>query len=265
MQILTAHLTAHNIDALREFYVNTLGLIDASEEFMGMSNFAELGLKIGETYITFLHPYNSGSEFRYHFAFNIPENQIVQAKEWLETRVELLSLNGESIFHFSKWDAHAIYFFDPAGNIVEFIARHTLPNASSEPFGSHSILNLSEIGISVEDVKESSVQRITNALNLPFYDGENSDSFTAIGDETGLLIIVKRSRVWFPETGTPALENPNVVTLPFVPTIHKETGSDQLQRLADVPDAETQDQLYSSWGRHRTRLLIYWKFVSGRQ
>lgn len=36
------------------------------------------------------------------------------------------------------------------------------------------------------------------------YDGAGSDTFTALGDEHGLFIIVKRGRIWFPDTGIPA-------------------------------------------------------------
>jgi hypothetical protein len=48
------------------------------------------------------------------------------------------------------------------------------------------------------------VQLLEAELSAPIYDGAGSDTFTAVGDEHGLFIVVKRGRIWFPDTGTPA-------------------------------------------------------------
>jgi hypothetical protein len=45
------------------------------------------------------------------------------------------------------------------------------------------------------------------------YDGAGSDTFTAVGDEDGLFIVVKRGRIWYPETGVAADVYPVAVTL----------------------------------------------------
>ena len=50
---------------------------------------------------------------------------------------------------FSAWNADALYFLDPAGNVVELIARHSLPNASDAPFGPDAFLEVSEVGMPV--------------------------------------------------------------------------------------------------------------------
>jgi hypothetical protein len=84
-----------------------------------------------------LHP--GGPEFdgAYHFAFNIPENQIRSAKEWLMPRTVLLKdEQGNDYFQHSGWNSEAVYFKDPAGNILEFIARHDLSNAVDGDFDS---------------------------------------------------------------------------------------------------------------------------------
>ncbi|MEH7391388.1 hypothetical protein V7164_14130, partial [Bacillus sp. JJ1474] len=47
--------------------------------------------------------------------------------------------------------ALALYFYDPSGNIVEFISRYEIAEDSIEPFSVKSILNISEIGLIVED------------------------------------------------------------------------------------------------------------------
>lgn len=87
----------------------------------------------------------------YHFAFNIPANQFQEAKEWLKGKTTLLLEDGEDEADFSFWPAHACYFEDPAGNIVELIARYNENPNSESQFTVNSILNISEIGLIVKD------------------------------------------------------------------------------------------------------------------
>jgi len=136
----------------------------------------------------------------YHFAFNIPENQFAEARAWLTQRVPLvLGPDGEDLFTFESWNSHAIYFYDAAGNIVEFIARHDLPNSSNQPFGPASLLSVSEIGWVVADVR-AAVDTLQNDLGLSVYANSLSDEFAAVGDPNGLFIVVKQERPWFPDT-----------------------------------------------------------------
>jgi hypothetical protein len=69
-------------------------------------------------------------------------------------------------------------------------------------FDERSILSISEIGLASDDVI-ATVAQLQGAA-MPIYDGAGSDTFAAVGDEHGLLIVVSRGRIWFPETGTPA-------------------------------------------------------------
>ena len=64
----------------------------------------------------------------YHFAFNIPSNKFEEAFQWIQSKVELLWLNDYKsyIADFTNWHAKSFYFIDPAGNILEFIARFDL-------------------------------------------------------------------------------------------------------------------------------------------
>ena len=132
----------------------------------------------------------------YHFAFNIPENQLDDARTWLSARVPLLERDGEQVFHFESWDAHAVYFRDPVGNIVEFIARHTLGNASSEPFSAQSLESISEIGVPVENVRLFA-EHIKQEFGEGLYDGDEV-KFAAVGDAHGMFVVVPIGRPWFP-------------------------------------------------------------------
>lgn len=142
----------------------------------------------------------SGSAPYYHFAFNIPENKILAARDWQLERSELF-LTPENlrdpnfpndVRHFRNWDAHSVFFWDPAGNVVEYIARHTLANASSGAFTSEDILYASEIAFASDDVPAAGAY-LEAELALPRYQSA-SEAFHATGDEHGLLLVFRRGR-----------------------------------------------------------------------
>lgn len=168
-------------------------------------------LQAGSTRLVFEH--QAAWQGKYHFAFEVPENQIDAAHNWISPKVKMAVLNGESLFTSSDhWNAHMLYFYDPAGNILEFIARHNQPNAATEPFSERSILAISEIGLATPDVQQT-VRWLCDTLGVSVYDGQGSDTFSAIGDELGLLIVVKQGRNWYPETGILAGLHPVTVTI----------------------------------------------------
>ncbi len=116
------------------------------------------------------------------------------------------------MFHSSDWDADNLYFYDPAGNILELIARHTLDNKSNKAFNAQSLLNISEIGIATNDVAKQ-VEAIQAQINVNPYRWSGELGFAPVGDEHGLFIVVKHGRIWFPDTGVPAEYLPVNVTV----------------------------------------------------
>jgi catechol-2,3-dioxygenase len=90
-----------------------------------------------------------------------------------------------------------MYFYDPDKNIVEFIARKGLKVNGKLPFGPKEFVSISEIGLSLPDIK-TGYNTLNQMKKLPVYDGD-FDKFCAAGDEHGLFIIVNRnSKTWFP-------------------------------------------------------------------
>lgn len=179
---------------MADFYGQTLQL---PAEFDGADR---LVIVAGETRLTFgpaspgiVRPY-------YHFAFNIPENQIGSAREWQLQRTPLWTMRPAlhdpawppDVAWFQSWNAHSIYFVDPAGNILEYIARHSLPNSSAMEFDSRSVLCISEIGLVVDDVP-AEAQRVCDFAQVTAYrDGD--ETFLPLGDEHGLLLMMKHRR-----------------------------------------------------------------------
>jgi catechol-2,3-dioxygenase len=145
--------------------------------------------------LTFIYDKQSKENY-YHFAFNIPENQINESIEWLKKKINLIEYEGSPLINFKNWNAHSVYFYDAGGNIVEFIARHNLKNGAGEPFSPNSIINISEVGMPVESVKDF-CSKLDEKPGLKLWWG-NLETFAAIGDEEGLLIVVTSQRNWFP-------------------------------------------------------------------
>lgn len=203
MHIAELELTAAAPHALAPFYAEVLGLP------ISLAGGA-LAVRVGASLLRFV----PGQAGVYHFAMNVPRQRIADAVVWLAPRASLLADSaGQTVFHTDSWDSDAVYFRDPVGNILELIARHSLPDeppdAADAPFGPQCLRCISEIGIACDDVP-ASIAAYCALLGAQPY-SESSASFAPIGDERGLLILVKTGRVWFPETGIPAARLPLTV------------------------------------------------------
>lgn len=184
-----------------EFYARLLGAPPAT------ATAERASFQVGASLLTFVQTAKPlpGS---YHFAFNIPENQFEAAKTWACGFLDLLTDEaGADSFYSHNWDAHYLYFYDPAGNVVELIARHTLPNASDKAFSGQSLLGVSEIGLAADDVARQ-VAELQNRTGAAPYRWSGNPVFAPVGDEHGLFIVVQRGRIWFPDTGLPAVHLP---------------------------------------------------------
>ena len=154
----------------------------------------------------------------YHVAFNIPENKIERAVEWAASKdLPLIHVPGlgEPVVHFEGIDAHSIYFWDPAGNLLEFIARHEMQNASDGPFRpDKDILEISEIGLPADDVPALTAE-LTDKLGIGPYPPtrDPSDVFAYMGGPEGVLIPVKTGRIWLMTEEMPATVHPTEIVV----------------------------------------------------
>lgn len=181
-------LETNQIAELKHFYKYVLDLQVPEESWNSFI------IKVGFTQLMFTETKHNNEPF-YHFAINIPSNKFEKAKAWIKERgVELNIEDGKDEVFFQSWNANSIYFEDPAGNIVELIARHNLPNAMEGEFTSDDMLNVSEIGIAREQVLP--LVRVLNEKGIPSWREEDED-FTPVGNEEGLIIVVKRARRWY--------------------------------------------------------------------
>ncbi|MGG0741521.1 VOC family protein [Niallia taxi] len=157
MEIKSLRISSNKLLETKIFYTKTLGFTLVNEDEYSFQ------IRVGSSKLTFTNQDSNNDPF-YHFAFNIPSNKYSEAKQWTKDRVNLLIENGEDEVDFSHLPARAFYFYDPSGNIVEFIARYGINQESEHPFTPDGILNISEIGLIVEDAVNIGNKMIQNKI-----------------------------------------------------------------------------------------------------
>lgn len=196
MKIKEIELLSDNLIETEKFYTEVLGfnIVQKGKE--------RIAFNAGETILTFIKCENQKP--KYHFAFNIPNNKLEEAIHWISSKIKLIPVTENSIIaDFDTWFAKAIYFFDNNGNILEFITRYHLDNASGEPFTTSSILYISEIGIVTDTPQKTALNFIENDHLSYFPKGIKNEKFAILGTDEGLFIIVATDRHWYP-TDIPA-------------------------------------------------------------
>lgn len=170
---------------LHDFYGGQLGLpLDGDS------------IRIGETKLR-VEP-SEGEPF-YHFALLVPGDRFDAALAWAREHVELLG----DVFDFENWDALAVYFHDPAGNIVELIAHAELCRSGrTGPFDPGEMCAISEVGLVVDD--RGLALRGLAARGIELWSGSDGPGgLSFVGRKGETLILVAPGRGWLP-IGTPA-------------------------------------------------------------
>lgn len=140
MNILEVKILTDNLVETERFYAELLGFYTTKKDTNSISFLA------GQSMLTF----TKSNELNptYHFAFNIPNNKINEAVNWVSTKCNLIKSSDYGIIaNFENWNAKAFYFYDNNKNILEFIARFDLDNYSDNRFEISSIQSISEIGL----------------------------------------------------------------------------------------------------------------------
>ncbi len=175
---------------MRRFYSEILGLslIEDKNEYFKLA--------VGSSHLIF----TSGVEGEpfYHFAFNIPSNKFREAKAWVKSKVELNHEDGKDEAHFTHLPAKSLYFYDPAGNIVEFISRQSVIKYDVAPFSQHSIINLSEISLTVDDPIKTGQELIELGIRERDNDELSERALNFMGDRSkeSFLLLTKPGRRW---------------------------------------------------------------------
>ncbi len=192
MQIKELQLFTDKLDEQKKFYAEILNLDLIYETDDSIT------IEAGDTTLIFVRNETAGI---YHFAFNIPSFKINEAIDWLKERVKIQQFKDDDIIDFVNWNAYSTYFYDAAGNVLEFIARKNLEIDYEVEFNSGQILNISEFGIPTDKVRRI-YDHLHDKFGLKLFWGD-FEKFCTVGDEHGLFIIVKEiDKKWFPTSET---------------------------------------------------------------
>ncbi|MCL6663345.1 VOC family protein [Paenibacillus amylolyticus] len=216
MIIREVGLLTHQIDAIKEFYGTLLELELVEDNATCVSFLA------GNSVLSFKKAAEQEKPY-YHVAFTIPTNKLADAKRWAQDRnIPLLSKDGQDEYYFPYWDATAFYFYDPSGNLMEFIAHHSLDNAVDEAFEAKHLLCISEIGLPVDDVPET-MNTLNKHYQLEPFAGDGKQ-FSPTGDAEGMFIVIDKQMPWFPDGRMPGV---------FATEVKVETGQPGNLRIQD--------------------------------
>jgi catechol-2,3-dioxygenase len=195
-------VAAARLDEVAGFYAQTLGF--AAERRDG-----RVVIPVGADVLELVATADGTGPF-HHFALLVPGDRFDAARAWLGERVELLAReDGETVFAFDFWDARAVYFHDPAGNIVELIAHAgTAERGAAGDFSAAELAGLSEVGIVVDD-PAAAVAMLERDLGLELWSGDAAQ-LAFVGAKAHTLILAPPARGWLP-TGRPA--EPYAVTV----------------------------------------------------
>lgn len=199
MKILSLSLSTTILSEMKHFYLEQLGFSLKQQSNESFTIFA------GRTELTFTQDDSLKNPY-YHFAMDIPHNQMEEAQAWLlqkgchllDTSVDEKDFTKRKVIFFEGINAHSIYFIDPQGNILEFIARKSLDNASNKSFDALSITNISEIGFGLNQDVSLTIDRLFAQFGVTSFGTGDGEIFQILGDEHGMFILSDTNRAWFP-------------------------------------------------------------------
>ncbi len=192
MHIESITIYSAALEAIRNFYRDTLEfpILKESETYFT--------LQIGSTTFTFRQASLGDTPF-YHFAFDVPSNQLEEAKNWIKDRVSLSKSSEEDEVYFPSIDAKSIYFEDPSGNIVEWICRLSDSPSSSVSFHPSLLQKVSEMSLVVHDKLAAAEQLETVVVVSRDHQPVPAEGLTFMGEreDAVYLLLVPENRVWY--------------------------------------------------------------------
>ncbi|MEJ8302297.1 VOC family protein [Saccharibacillus sacchari] len=225
MHITQIQLWISNFQQTVRFYRDTLDFKLLSADTRTAS------FRIGGSLFTLHHDPQQQFHY-YHFAFNIPPNLFREAKAWVAERTKLLTEEGIDEADFGGiTQANSFYIEDPAGNIVEFIARReTTPESPVLIFTREQVLGISEIGLATDETGEYA-QRIQD-LGIPVRGNEEVSltqylNFMGEYEDGSFIILSPLGRRWY-------FSSKLAISAPLV--VHTDRGV--VSNLSDYPALE---------------------------
>ncbi|MCE0458709.1 hypothetical protein [Curtobacterium flaccumfaciens] len=144
-----------------------------------------------------------------HLAITIPTGTFDAAKAWIAGLTTVLGTDDQDEFEGPpNWNSRSVYFEGPDQQLLELIERRDLEpgarrvgvgdgtSAGTDSDAGVPLVSVSEVGVPVPDVL-GAVESLRRA-GLEPYANPPGESFAAVGDVDGLVILVSPDRRWFP-------------------------------------------------------------------
>ena len=188
--ILRARLLATRLDEMAAFYADVMGWPVERDG-------ASLRVRAGGTELRF-DPTTKDDAPYYHVAWAIPSNKFEAGKAWLAERTPLLEHpDGRDEFHFTNANRRAVYFADPAANVLELIARDDLGDTAPGSFRLADVLYVNHVGLVGVDM-DAAIEELTAVLGIePTW--PPLPTFATLGDAYRHVVLVPEKRLWLPE------------------------------------------------------------------
>jgi len=182
----TVTLYTNQLKQLKGFYGNVLEIPieQSTDEYFQIS--------IGTSTLIFRL---SELKTSYHFAINIPGNQFTLAKHWAKERVLLNREASVDEIYYARFEADAFYFEDPAGNVIELIARRNVDKWSD--FSIESFLNLSEVSITTPFVEEVGEKLQEIGIPISGHVQIDPNELNFLGKKDTFILLVPPKRRWY--------------------------------------------------------------------
>jgi len=218
-------IRARRLDQNRFFWETLLGFTVVDSPSLG-----QYTLQVGNTLLTFrpsnLPPDLEATFFpQYHFTISIPTNQIEACLDWILSRKAINPdtneevtiplwkdyLNGAEIVRRNLYNSQSVFIKDPAGNVVELLARHDKPEIQDGAFNKDMFIGISEVGIVTRDIRKTAAL-LKDTFGADEVQG-SSNSFKPIGGATGLLQLIVPGKPWVPTDNELAVSHEMELTI----------------------------------------------------
>lgn len=179
MRIIKITLKTSDLQKTISFYNNVLELPIVRKWENGVT------FQVGKSQLTFIE--ERGITTFYHVALRTSSKHFDTMYEKMHNLGLLLPDEEGNTSMF--WKGKQLYFLDPSGNVFEILERNNSYQNLENGF-----YDICEVGIPSHSVEEMS--RFLNAIPDRYH--SDSDTFRFFGDESGVCVLVKKGRHWYP-------------------------------------------------------------------
>ncbi len=196
LKIHEIKLYCTDLKSQKEFYSGVLGFRILREDEDSFT------LDCGQTQMTWIL---RRVEYYYHFAWLIPVGALEACMKFLKERnIVLLPFQDSEIIQFDE--GRSCYFYDPNGNIAEFIERPVKDRTAAGDFSIGEVICLNEISLPNDDPQEMAEKLISEFGIEPINPGRFDKEFCWVGNWEGVFLSTIIGRNWLP-TEKPGLVN----------------------------------------------------------